>query len=203
MNKAVSLVEERTTLKELDMLITQYTAMHANYLSNKKTGNRQEMSTALVQLQTINNTLLAKLTDLQNTTLNTLYPKGMANQATIERNNPAFIAQLQTLLEEQLAVREKIKEYNNAFGEKEDRELISKAHSWRYIFYFVLAFVLSIFVVRAYTSDEQNSIELIVLVVAIAVVISQVYTSVLHQLALFGQSVWYRISIGVVKFFGK
>jgi hypothetical protein len=100
-------------------------------------------------------------------------------------------------------VREKIKEYNNAFGEKEDRELISKAHSWRYIFYFVLAFVLSIFVVRAYTSDEQNSIELIVLVLAIAVVISQVYTSVLHQLALFGQSVWYRISIGVVKFFGK
>lgn len=162
---AATLIGERTKLKELDMMVTQYNTANQTFLNYKKTGNTQGANDNMAVLKAINDNILSKLTELQKMN-DTIYPHGIANQQKIQRNNPTLNAHLDELQKQHTLVNKRIREYNNAFGKKEDKELVYYAHTWRYIFYLVVAFIVSIFVIRAYTSEDQHSLELVILIVA-------------------------------------
>ena len=178
---AATIVGERTKLKELDMLVTQYTTAHNTYINDDQSGDLPAAGNALAVLKALNDNILSRLTELQKMN-DSIYPRGITNQQTIEKNNPTLNAHLQDLYKQHAIVNQRIRDYNDASGKKEDKELTYHSNTWPYIFYFVMAFIVAIFVIRAYTSEDQNSLEMVILIVAAILAIVHFYKYIVKKL---------------------
>ena len=171
---ANGIVQQRTKLKELDILVEQYKVAHATFLNHEKAGNIPDALTDKTLLKTLNDSILMKLTELERLN-DVIYPHGITNQQQVDKNNPALNAHLTTLYQEHQRINDHIREYNNAFGKNEDKQLVYKSHTWRYIFYLLVAVVVSILVIRAYTTEDQHGIEIVIIVIAAFVGLVHLY----------------------------
>jgi hypothetical protein len=186
--------ELNSLLQQLNVLLDQYTAAYSAYTSALATSggdiNDETTQTNSSQVSTINTSILLLLSQIQQLTNTTIYPKGISNRTRITENNDELNATISALYREhsdlagKLSKAEQRGELVNLEGKEEDAKLNRIAFQYKYIIYSLFALAVAYTVVRAYMNpDNIGSSEMIILILGVALLI---YTYAARILNFFG-----------------
>lgn len=174
--KNPTLIEVKTDELGISMLLNIYNQAQADYEKNISGGFRNEAKNDLNKLSEIN----ARLLSLINTTKGTLenaYEKGINNQVSVSKNNTYLVEIAERLNKDEKKINEA---YNELVKVETDSINSSKqrvSNLYKYVAMMILSVIVIFLTVRAYITSDSNSIETIILVLAIALIVYQVVDS--------------------------
>jgi len=186
-------------LLQLQVLLDQYTAAYTTYTSNLATtgGGANADSEDATQVSTINTSILLLLSQIQQLTNSTIYPKGMSNRSRINQNNDDINRMISDLYRQhsdlagKLSKEEQRGELINLEGKEEDAKLNRLAFQYKYILYSLFAIAIAYTVVRAYMKpDTVGSSEMIILILGVALMIYTYAASILNFIGDLLSDLW-------------
>lgn len=165
-----TLIEIQTDDMEITYLLNIYNQIQTDYQKNISRGFRNEAKNNLNKLSEINSMLLS----LINTTefsLNNAYEKGINNQAQVLKNNTHLVEIAKRLNKDgkkiNEAYNELIKVETNSINSSKQRV----SNLYKYVAMMILSVIIIVLTIRAYITTDSNSIETIILVLAIALIV--------------------------------
>lgn len=170
-NKTVpTLVQIKTDELGINMLLNLYNQIQADYNKNIAGGFSVEAKNDLKKMSEINARLMT-LINTTKTTLDNAYLKGINNQTTISNNNPYLVEIAKQLKKDENEIK---KVYDDL--KETDASILNSSQQrvsnlYKYMAMMILSIVTITLTLRAYLIDDTDSIETIILVLAIALLL--------------------------------
>lgn len=161
------MMQAKTDELSVDMLLNVYKQIQADYNKNLSSGFREQAKMDLTKMSEIN----TKLMDLLKTTRSdvyNVYETGIKNQATVTKNNPHLVEiakQLKANENEIIGARNEMRDANITSINSTKQRV---SNMYKYIALLILSVITIALTVRAYTTDDTNSTETVILVLALA-----------------------------------
>ena len=165
-----TLVEVKTEELGINMLVDVYNQIQTDYIKNINGGFRNEAKNNLNQMNEINMKLLRAL-DTVKSTMRNAYEKGIDNQQLVTINNPQLIEITNKLYKDETEIKNALDELQNAEADNVSSSRQRKSNLYKYVAMMVVSVITVGLTIRAFSSNESNTIETVILVLAIALVI--------------------------------
>lgn len=169
-NITPSLIQTNTAEMSADMLINMYQQIQADYTKNLRRGFREEAKSDLNRMSEINKNLMSELNMAQTKTAGA-YRRGIQNQETVVKNNPHLIEIAKQLNTNEKQIEKALHDLRDADISTINSTKQRVSNLYRYIAMVVLSIITIALTVRAYTSDDTNASETVILVLALALAI--------------------------------
>jgi hypothetical protein len=150
----------------INLLLNSYKTVQNDYIQNVKSGKTEKAAQDLNTLNIINDKLIV-YSNLIKDTMDEVYPLGIENQHTIQRQNPQLRRLARKLNKERDIFNNLQKKNDNLNGEKHNIELENRSQYIKYIFMIILLIIVGSLTIRSYIVPNTNSIETIILISAL------------------------------------
>jgi hypothetical protein len=173
----MSIVEIKTLEKEVELLLAQYKDMQQGQgasqqgqgqgASQQGQGQGASQQGQGQQAKDLNARIL-QLLDTIKSKIDKVYPQGITNQNAVRMNNKNLMETSNKLMKEQKNLNNLIQEYNSLDGKNNYLTLQTNSIYYQYLFYLVIAIVISIYLIKIFTQETgYESADMIILVLAI------------------------------------
>jgi len=167
-NKTIpTLVQIKTDELGINMLLNLYNQIQADYNKNIAGGFSVEAKNDLKKMSEINARLMT-LINTTKTTLDNAYLKGINNQTTVSNNNPYLVEIAKQLKKDENEIKKVYDDLKEADASIINSSKQRVSNLYKYIAMMILSIVTITLTLRAYLIDDTDSIETIILVLAIA-----------------------------------
>ena len=165
-----SIVNIKTQEKEIELLLTQYKTINASYINNLNKGFSDKASQDLFTMDVLNKRIISLLSSARQE-ISTMYPKGIAHQSAVTLN-------VQKVKALDAKLKKNVKELQNMMasktaldGQYDSSTLQVYSYKYHYMFYFIVAVIISWLLFRVFSTNESDTVETVILAAAIILLV--------------------------------
>ena len=158
-------------LEELGIttLLNTYHDIQEDYIRNTNSGFRQQAQVDLGKMSEVNSKLKSLLQKTKQN-LSDSYKQGIRDQQQVITNNPELVALSQRLNEDEKEIIEARNNFKNIDSEEANSALSRRSNYYKYMVMLILTIVSVSLTIRAFSSEDTNAIETVILMLAIGLI---------------------------------
>lgn len=164
-----SIVNIKTHEKEIELLLAQYKTVNASYINNLNKGFSDKAAKELFTMDVLNKRIISLLSSARQE-ISTIYPKGIADQSAVTLNVQKVRALDAKLKKNEKELQTMMANKTALDGQYDSSTLQVYSYKYHYMFYFIVAVILSWLLYRVFSTNESDTVETVILVAAIILI---------------------------------